>query len=90
MAQVLDLLGFVAHERSGSQVRGACPVHRSRSGRSRSFSANLDENVYRCFECGSSGGALELWAAIHDMSVYTAALDLCEKLSIDVPWIRRW
>ena len=90
MAQVLDLLGFVIHERSGNQVRGGCPVHRSCFGRSRSFSANLDENVYRCFNCGSSGGTLELWAAVHGTSVYDAAIDLCERLGIEVPWVRRW
>ena len=90
MAQVLDLLGFIAPERSGSQVRGACPVHRSRSIRSRSFSVNLDENVYRCFKCGSSGGTLELWAAVRGTTVYAAALELCERLGIDVPWVHRW
>lgn len=90
MAQVLDLLGFVAHERSGNQVRGACPVHRSRSSRSRSFSVNLDDNVYRCFKCGSSGGTLELWAAVHGTSVYAAAIDLCDRLSVEVPWVRKW
>jgi DNA primase len=58
--------------------------------RSRSFSANLEENVYRCFTCGSSGGTLELWAAVHGMSVYQAAEDLCGKVGIEVPWIKRW
>ncbi|MBI3466260.1 MAG: hypothetical protein HY000_24870 [Planctomycetes bacterium] len=90
MAQVLDLLGFVAHERSGSQLRGPCPVHRSKSSGSRTFSVNLAENLYRCFKCGSAGGQLELWAAVNGMSVYSAALDLGEKLHIPVPWIRKW
>jgi hypothetical protein len=33
MGQVLDLLGFVAQETHGDEVRGACPVHRSSSSR---------------------------------------------------------
>ena len=89
MAQVLDLIGFVAHESSGSQLRGPCPVRQSKSNRSRTFSVNLAENVYHCFKCGSAGGQLELWAAMNGMSVYAAALDLCVKLQLDVPWIRR-
>ena len=53
MAQVLDLLGFVAQEKSGAEVRGPCPVHGSTSRKSRSFTANLVKNAYRCFRCGS-------------------------------------
>lgn len=90
MSQVLQLLEFVPIERSGRQVRGGCPVHRSRGEGSRSFSAKLDENVYQCFKCGSSGGTLELWAAVHNISVYAAAIDLCEKLGIDIPWVHKW
>jgi DNA primase len=90
MMQVLDLLGFEPQERAGAQVRGACPVHRSQSAQSRSFSANLDDNVYRCFRCGSSGGTLELWAAVHGIGVFAAAKDLGEKLHLEVPWVHRW
>jgi hypothetical protein len=54
LAEVLELLGFVASETSGdessgNQVRGACPIHGSPSQTSRSFSANLSKNAYRCF-----------------------------------------
>jgi DNA primase len=90
MAQVLDVLGFVPQERWGSQVRGACPIHRSNSAHSRSFSANLDENVYRCFQCGSSGGTLELGAAVHGLRIDEAAENLCERFGIDVPRIHKW
>jgi hypothetical protein len=90
LAQVLDLLGFILQERSGNQVRGPCPVPRSSTGRRRSFSANLAENQYRCFKCGSAGSQLELWAAVKGQSVYAAALDLCNQLGIEVPWIHRW
>lgn len=31
ISQVLELLGFVASEQSGDQVRGPCPVHGSTS-----------------------------------------------------------
>jgi hypothetical protein len=42
------------------------------------------------FKCGASGGQLELWAKHQQMTVYEAAVELCGKLGIDVPWVRRW
>ena len=90
MAQVLERVGFVPHECSGDQLRGACPVHGSTSPKSRSFSANLGKNAYPCFQCGSSGNPLDLWAAVAKTDVHTAAIDLCQKLHLDVPSIRKW
>src|SRR4029077_13468186 len=90
LAQVLDLLGFVPRERSASQLRGMCPIHGSSFDRSRSFSANLAKNQFRCFKCGSAASELVLWAAVHKQSVYTAAIELCNRLGLDVPWIHRW
>jgi DNA primase len=55
---------------------------------SRSFSVNVGKNVYRCFTCGSSGNQLDLWAAVNKLDLRAAAIDLCEKLQIDVPWQR--
>ena len=88
--QVLDLLEFQPSSRSGDQLRGPCPVHGSSSDQSRSFSVNLTKGRYYCFKCNSKGNQLELWAAVHRISVYQAALDLCKAIGRDVPWIRRW
>lgn len=87
MAQVLTLLGFVAREVSRDEVRGSCPVHGSTSQRSRSFSANLKKQVYRCFRCGSAGNHLDLYAAATHQSLYAAAVDLCQRVGCAVPWI---
>lgn len=87
MAQVLDLLGFECHERSGDEVRGACPVHATTTPRSRSFSANLRRHVYRCFRCGSAGNQLDLYAAATHQSLHAAAIDLCQRAGCAVPWI---
>lgn len=92
MADVLRLLRFVPLRVRGEQLRGACPVHESRElrgPRSRSFSVNLRLGRYQCFRCGSRGNALELWAAARGVSLYAAAIELCESLEIDVPWIKR-
>lgn len=88
MAAVLQLLGFQPRSTHGGQQRGACPLHGSTSGTSRCFSANVDEHVFRCFKCGRSGNALDLWAAATQQTPYDAAIDLCERLHIDVPYLR--
>ena len=57
MARVLDHLGLTARLRgSGPQRRCACPIHRG-DGRGRTFSVNLDDNVFQCFDasCGKQG-----------------------------------
>jgi DNA primase len=92
MADVLRLLRFVPSRMRGEQLRGPCPLHESRElrgPRSRSFSVNLRLGRYQCFRCGSRGNALELWAAARGVSLYAAAIELCESLEIDVPWIKR-
>ena len=83
--QVLDLLGFVPTVRVGGRLRGPCPVHGSSFVRSRVFSVSLVHNRYRCFKCHSAGTQLGLWAAVHGLSIYAAAEDLCQRLNIPVP-----
>ena len=90
LGDVLRLLRFEPTSVCGDAWRGPCPVHGSTSPRSRSFSANLRLGRYRCFRCGSRGNALELWAAVHRIGVYEAAVELCEALRIEIPWIIRW
>ncbi len=90
MHQVLDLLGFVPASTRGDQVRGSCPIHGSTSPQSRSFSANLAKNMYRQFKCESQGNQLDLWAAATNQSLHDAAIDLCEKTHVEIPWINRW
>ena len=90
MQEVLDKLGFAPTSRTDNQLHGPCPVHRSTSTGSRSFSVNLASGRYYCHKCKSHGNQLELWAAVHELTVYQAALDLCRALGRDVPWIERW
>ena len=89
MAQVLDQLGFQATSRSGGQLRGPCPIHGSRSSGSRTFSVNLDSGRYFCHKCQSHGNQLELWAAVKDLPIHEAAVDLCRVLGREIPWIQR-
>jgi DNA primase len=65
-------------------------VHGSRSPESSSFSVNLASHRYHCFRCGSLGNQIELWAAVHHVTIYQAAIELCQRASLPVPWIRHW
>ena len=90
MRDVLRLLQFEPIVRRGEQWRGPCPMHASRDPRSRSFSVNVRLGRYHCFRCGTRGHALELWSAVHGISVRAAALELCPLLGLEIPWVTRW
>ena len=87
LAGVLQLLGFEPQSRWGEQLRGPCPVHRSRRSTSRSFAAHLGKGVWHCFACGAGGNALDLWVAVTQQNLHAAVLDLCSRLGRDVPWL---
>jgi DNA primase len=85
--QVLDMLGFVPTARRGPRLRGPCPIHGDCRPQSRVFSVHLGCHRYRCFRCHSAGTQLDLWAAVHDLSIYAAARDLCHRLGIAPPYL---
>ena len=90
MQDVLDLLRFAATESRGDERRGRCPMHRSEGQKSRAFCVNVAKHSYQCFKCGSKGNQLDLWANANGLSLHDAAIDLCQQLGINVPWIHRW
>jgi DNA primase len=90
MEHVLSLLGFQSLHRSGVQWYGSCPLQECASSRRCSFSVNVALGRYCCHRCHSHGNQLELWAAATKLPLYQAAIDLCQRLGRDVPWIRRW
>ena len=85
--QVLGLLNFVPMSRKGPRLRGACPIHGNCHRRSRVFSVHLGCHRYRCFRCHSAGTQLDLWAAVHGLTIYVAAADLCQRLGITIPYL---
>jgi transposase len=85
LAQVLDQLGLSTRLRgNGPQRRGPCPLHRG-DGRGRTFSVNLEANVFQCFDkqCGQQGDVIDLWAALHGLSLREAALDLVRTFGLE-------
>ncbi len=85
LERVLDHLGLLPRLRGRSaQRRGPCPIHRG-DGRGRTLSVHLTENVYQCFDaqCQSKGDVLDLWAALHHLSLRDAALDLVRTFDLE-------
>jgi DNA primase len=82
---VLALLAFVPRSDHAGQQRGACPLHSSTQGTARCFSVNTNAHTFHCFKCNRSGNALDLWAIANRLSVYDAAIDLCQRLNIPLP-----
>ena len=85
IARLLDQLGLASQLRgSGAQRRCACPIHRG-DGRGRTFSVNLDEQVFHCFDaaCGQQGDVIDLWAALHQLTLREAALDLAQIFQLE-------
>jgi transposase len=85
MERLLGHLGLAQRLRgSGPQRRCACPIHRG-DGRGRTFSVNLKENVFTCFDarCGKQGDVIDLWAALHHFDLRAAALDLVRTFSLE-------
>ncbi len=87
MRQVLDLIDFQATWQRGAQLRGPCLVPGCCSTSGRSFSVHLTQQVYHCFACCARGNALDLWAAVHSLSIHQAAVDLCQATNLDPPWL---
>jgi transposase len=87
MDQVLSHLGWLDHLQGNSQRRGPCPIHGSATDHSRSFSVALDKQIFRCFaaECAAHGNVLDLWAAVHHLPLYDAALHLAETFRLSLP-----
>jgi transposase len=85
MEHVLQHLGLLGrlHGR-GQQRRGPCPVHGRATEEGKTFSVHLGKGVDRRFqaECGAKGNVLDLWAAIHGLPVYEAALHLAETFGL--------
>jgi transposase len=85
MEQVLEHLGLLAKLRGrGRQRRGPCPIHGTATDQEPTFSANLSKNIFQCFhaKCGAHGNVLDLWAAVHHLDLYEAALHLAETFKL--------
>jgi transposase len=85
LMRVLEHLGLSEGLRGpAAQKRCPCPIHRS-TGRGRTFSVNLEANVFQCFDarCQKKGDVIDLWAALHQQDLRQAALDLVRTFALE-------
>jgi transposase len=85
MQQVLqELHAWDKLKGHGVQRRGPCPIHEPSSTDGRSFSVNLQKNIFQCFDasCGARGNVLDLWAQSHGLTLAQATRDLADRFGI--------
>ncbi len=85
MEQVLRHLGLFDTLRGrGLQRRGPCPIHGQPDDTQPTFSAHLGKHIFQCFhaDCRAQGNVLDLWAAVHKLPLYEAALHLAETFQL--------
>lgn len=85
MRQVLDLLGYVWLCRTLFSVRGPCPFKCCHKNRCAAF--GLDRGWWRCFQCQRHGNQLDLYRELRGLSLYPAAVELCERAGVAVPYL---
>lgn len=81
MAQVLRHLGLFDQLRGrGLQRCGPCPIHAQPNDPPPTFSAHRGKHIFQCFHAagGAQGNVLGLWAAVHQLPLYEAALHWAE------------
>jgi transposase len=73
---------------TGGQRKGPCPLHGPKSEGKKpgpTFSVNLDKNAFKCFQptCARKGDVIDLWAALHGISLRQAALELVHIFNLE-------
>jgi transposase len=88
MEQALRQLDWLPRlKQRGRQLRGPCPLHSQAGDRDRSLSVSLDKQIFRCFHptCSAHGNTLDLWAAVHQLPLYDAAVHLAQTFGLELP-----
>lgn len=82
--RVFELLGAHVQQSFAGEATTRCPAMCVVSLRGREATVN-DEIVY-CHRCKESFDAVAIWSIRMRMSAYNAAVDLCNRLALEVPY----
>lgn len=90
MLDVLRLYDWQAVRvlKGGTELRGQCPIHGSKSPTSVIFSVSPNRNAFKCFKCGAEGNQLDLAAHYFNLpkdQIVKIAVQLCRQLGKDIP-----
>lgn len=83
--RVLRLHGWVHTDRCGGQWRGPCLTLGCSSQRSRVLS--VSDRVVYCHRCHMTSDALGIHQLFTGLPTYEAAVDLCERFGILIPFL---
>ena len=87
MPEVLRAIDWKPVSRNGPEMEGSCPIHSSSDKGDSTFLVILMTSTFECSEPGCGrGNQLELFAAVTGVSLYDAAIKLCEKTGTQIPW----
>ena len=90
IVELLESVGWKPSgtRQGGSELRGPCPVHKSRSETSPIFSVTPSQNICNCFRCNAAGDVITLAAYLFGIPAeqrVKAAVQLCKHLGREIP-----
>ena len=80
--QVLTHYSVVTRKTNGAGLRAHCPIP-THQGKSDSFSANTEKNVFQCFSCGAKGNVLDLVQQMEGGSIKDSAEKLANWFGVN-------
>ena len=76
-----------AYEDSRDSIRMECPYGCPPSKGNRVFCIDFKTGKFYTHCCKASGDALTLWCYLTGLPVYYAAVDMCRKRQLPIPWV---
>jgi DNA primase len=67
-------------KKHGKSLIGLCPFHKDKNA---SFSANLENGMYKCFACGAEGNFLTFYGNLHGIDTKDAYKAILERYHIE-------
>jgi len=81
-AKIEDVIGdYVTLKKRGVNLLGLCPFHNEKTP---SFTVSPAKNIYKCFGCGESGGAINFIMEHEGMTYPQALRHLADKYGIEM------
>ncbi|MFZ4557048.1 MAG: DNA primase [Pseudanabaena sp.] len=82
-ADIVDIVSErVVLRKSGANFRGACPFHNGTNATA--LTVNPSRQMYHCFNCDVSGGAVKFLMAIDKRSFSDVVLDLAKRYNVPI------
>ncbi len=86
VSQRVDIVDVVSEHvvlrKSGATLRGACPFHKGSNASA--FNVDPRRQMYHCFNCQATGGAIKFLMDIRQQSFSEVVLELAQKYGIPV------